>query len=296
MPRPPTAKTAAKHSSTANLGFEAKLWLAADSRSVAKTAEANRSHKIDAAELERSGDSQPQAARRVSAANQYFLTQPSEARSTMSRIARRVPRRQHQFYTPSSVVRLLVEMLAPFTALRRSTFRQSEPTPQVVSAEKDNGRIYDPASGSSGSLPAFRRLRRMRFAVKDRAIAPGGVQSHGQEKWARRQQPKQSNATTRRLAIMNLAILCIEADFGHEHADTFRRDLHSDLRAKYVLATFYCVIANPPFSLEKWGGDVLTSVPYGRSFVGMPPGKSGGYAFEQHMIKSVTPETGRELS
>ena len=39
------------------------------------------------------------------------------------------------------------------------------------------------------------------------------------------------NATTRRLAIMNLALRGIEADFGPEHADTFRRDLHPDLRA-----------------------------------------------------------------
>ncbi|PZR74002.1 MAG: hypothetical protein DLM73_09140 [Chthoniobacterales bacterium] len=50
-------------------------------------------------------------------------------------------------------------------------------------------------------------------------------------------QPKQSNATTRRLAMMNLAIRGIEADLSEEQADTFRRDL----RADYVLA-------NPPFS------------------------------------------------
>ena len=45
----------------------------------------------------------------------------------------------------------------------------------------------------------------------------------------------------RRLAVMNLALRGIEADFGPEHADTFRRDLHPDLRADYVLA-------NPPFN------------------------------------------------
>jgi type I restriction enzyme M protein len=69
-------------------------------------------------------------------------------------------------------------------------------------------------------------------------------------------QPKQSNATTRRLvrqsdglvpwrAVMNLALRGIEADFGPEHADTFRRDLHPDLRADYVLA-------NPPFNDSDW--------------------------------------------
>jgi len=68
----------------------------------------------------------------------------------------------------------------------------------------------------------------------------GDISICGQDKWARRQrpfglakrarrvrlrrqQPKQSNATTRRLAIMNLAIRGIEADFGPGHADTFRR-------------------------------------------------------------------------
>ena len=82
----------------------------------------------------------------------------------------------HQFYTPSCVVRCLVEMLAPYTALRGSAYLQSEASPQVVSVAKDNGRIYDPACGSGGSLPAS-RLCGVRFAEKDRAIAQGVVQS-----------------------------------------------------------------------------------------------------------------------
>ncbi len=59
------------------------------------------------------------------------------------------------------------------------------------------------------------------------------------------------------------------------------------------LATFDCVIANPPFSLEKWGEEVWASDPHGRNFAGMPPSKSGDYAFVQHMIKSMAPKTGR---
>jgi type I restriction enzyme M protein len=170
-------------------------------------------------------------------------------------------------------VRCLVEMLAPC-----------------------KGRIYDPACGSGGSLPAS-RLCGVRFAEKDRAIAHGVVQSekfveshggklgdisiYGQDKWARRQrpfglaprarrvrlrrqQPKQSNATTRRLAVMNLALRGIEADFGPEHADTFRRDLHPDLRADTatrvsakpkprshlagLLRSERQLLANPPFN------------------------------------------------
>lgn len=45
----------------------------------------------------------------------------------------------------------------------------------------------------------------------------------------------ESNATTRRLAVMNFALRGIEADFGPEHGDTFRRDLHRDIRADYVI-------------------------------------------------------------
>ena len=56
---------------------------------------------------------------------------------------------------------------------------------------------------------------------------------------------QESNSTTRRLAMMNLAIRGIEGDLGPEHADTFRRDLHKDLKADYVLA-------NPPFNDSAW--------------------------------------------
>jgi type I restriction enzyme M protein len=53
------------------------------------------------------------------------------------------------------------------------------------------------------------------------------------------------------------------------------------------------VIANPPFSLEKWGEDVWTSDPYGRNFAGMPPSKSGDFAWVQHMVKSMSAKHGR---
>jgi type I restriction enzyme M protein len=59
------------------------------------------------------------------------------------------------------------------------------------------------------------------------------------------------------------------------------------------LATFDCVIANPPFSLEKWGEEVWASDPFGRNFAGMPPAKNGDYAWVQHMIRSMAPKTGR---
>jgi type I restriction-modification system DNA methylase subunit len=61
---------------------------------------------------------------------------------------------------------------------------------------------------------------------------------------------QESNHTTWRLAKMNLAIRGIDANLGPEHADSFRRDLHPDLKADYVLA-------NPPFNDSDWGGAQL---------------------------------------
>ena len=111
-----------------------------------------------------------------------------------------------QFYTPNCIVGVLVQMLAPY-----------------------KGRVYDPCCGSGGMFVQSEKF------VETHGGRVGDIAIFGQE----------SNATTRRLAVMNLAIRVIEADFGAEQADTFRRDLHPDLRADYVLA-------NPPFNDSDW--------------------------------------------
>jgi type I restriction enzyme M protein len=80
------------------------------------------------------------------------------------------------------------------------------------------------------------------------------------------------------------------ADFQIVRGDTLRQPAFF---SGDNLATFDCVIANPPFSLEKWGEEVWSSDPYGRNFAGMPPAKSGDYAWVQHMIKSMAPGKGR---
>ena len=101
------------------------------------------------------------------------------------------------FYTPRSVVRLLVEMLEPY-----------------------KGRVYDPCCGSGGMF-----VQSAEFVA-----AHGGrrtdVSIYGQE----------STATTWRLGRMNLAIRGIEANLGDHAADSFHRDLHPDLRADFILA------------------------------------------------------------
>ena len=90
---------------------------------------------------------------------------------------------------------------------------------------------------------------------------------------------QESNSTTRRLAIMNLAIRGIEADFGPEHADTFRRDLHKDLKAQFV-------IANPPFNDSDWhrGDDDV------RWQYGVPPKGNANFAWVQHFIHHLAPD------
>jgi type I restriction enzyme M protein len=145
-----------------------------------------------------------------------------------------------QFYTPSCVVRLLVEMLAPY-----------------------KGRIYDPACGSGGMFVQSEKF------VESHGGKLGDISVYGQE----------SNATTRRLAIMNLAIRGIEADFGPEHADTFRRDLHPDLRADYVLA-------NPPFNDSDW----FRKDDDARWQFGVPPKGNANFAWVQHFIHHLAPQ------
>jgi type I restriction enzyme M protein len=161
---------------------------------------------------------------------EYFLTRFASAEG----------KNGGQFYTPSCVVRCLVEMLAPY-----------------------KGRIYDPCCGSGGMFVQSEKF------VEAHGGKVGDISIYGQE----------SNSTTRRLAVMNLALRGIEADFGPEHADTFRRDLHPDLRADYVLA-------NPPFNDSDWfrkDDDV-------RWQFGIPPKGNANFAWVQHFIHHLAPQ------
>jgi type I restriction enzyme M protein len=158
-----------------------------------------------------------------------------------------------EFYTPRSVVRLLVNILDP----------------------KEGDSIYDPACGTGGMLlEAVHHVR----------------ENHGDDRtlWGKLF-AQEKNLTTSAIARMNL-FLHGAADFQVVRGDTLRQPAFF---SGDNLATFDCVIANPPFSLEKWGEEVWASDPYGRNFAGMPPGKSGDYAWVQHMIKSMAPATGR---
>jgi type I restriction enzyme M protein len=102
-----------------------------------------------------------------------------------------------EFYTPRSVVELLVEMIEPLS-----------------------GRVYDGCCGSGGMFVLAERF----------------VEAHGGQRNDIAVYGQESNDTTWRLAKMNLAIRGIEADLGPRWGDTFHQDLHPDLKADYILA------------------------------------------------------------
>ena len=111
-------------------------------------------------------------------------------------------RKGGEFYTPRSVVRLLVEMLEPY-----------------------QGRVYDPCCGSSGMfVQSVEFIRAHASGNGNAGKAMGDIPIYGQE----------SNYTTWRMARMNLAIRGIEGRI--EHGDSFHNDRHPDLRADYILA------------------------------------------------------------
>jgi len=134
--------------------------------------------------------------------------------------------------------------------------------------------VYDPACGSGGMLveagneviEAGGSLRQMRFYAQE------------------------VNLTTAAIARMNLYLHDIE-DAKVLRGDTLRDPKFRD--AKGRLERFDVVIANPPFSLKNWGADTWASDPWGRASCGVPPAGSGDFAWVQHMVTSMRPESGR---
>ena len=160
-----------------------------------------------------------------------------------------------EFYTPRSVVRLMVDILNP----------------------QEGESIYDPACGTGGML-----LGAVAH-VRDRGGDPRTFfgKLYGQVKYL----------TTASAARMNLLMHGLE-DFTVERGDTLRTPVFTDPDTG-GLAQFDVVIANPPFSLEKWGREVWESDPWGRAFAGLPTDKSGDFAWVQHMVSSMAEPHGR---
>lgn len=159
----------------------------------------------------------------------------------LSKFAEQEGKRAGEFFTPSCVVRTLVEVLQPF-----------------------KGRVYDPCCGSGGMF-----VQSAKF-VNSHSGNIGNLSIYGQD----------ANPTTRKMALMNLAIRGIEADLGKYNADTFHNDLHPTLKADYIMA-------NPPFNLSDWNDGSLNDDV--RWKYGLPPNGNANFAWIQHMIHHLAP-------
>lgn len=156
-----------------------------------------------------------------------------------------------QFYTPGSVVKLLVEMLEPY-----------------------EGRVFDPCCGSGGMfvqsekfIKAHQDYYKKKSTGKRLSLNPADhISIYGQE----------SNQTTWRLAKMNLAIRGIDSsNVKWNNEGSFLNDAHKDLKADYI-------IANPPFNDSDWSGELLQKD--ARWVYGIPPAGNANYAWIQHFL------------
>ncbi|HDR1800209.1 class I SAM-dependent DNA methyltransferase [Pasteurella multocida] len=154
-----------------------------------------------------------------------------------------------QYYTPKSIVNLIVEMLQPY-----------------------QGRVFDPAMGSGGF-----------FVSNDKFIESHAKEKHYTSDEQRRRisiYGQEANSTTWKLAAMNMVIRGIDFNFGKKHADSFTEDQHPDLRADFVMA-------NPPFNLKEWWHKSLEQD--ARWKYGTPPEGNANFAWMQHMLYHLAP-------
>jgi type I restriction enzyme M protein len=168
-------------------------------------------------------------------------------------------RKGGQFYTPESVVKLLVNMLEPY-----------------------EGRVFDPCCGSGGMFVQSEKFIKhhqdhyKRNNGKKLSLNPEDyISIYGQE----------SNQTTWRLCKMNLAIRGIDSsNVKWNNEGSFLNDLHKDLKADYV-------IANPPFNDSDWSGELLRDDArwkvLGEKLV--PPTGNANYAWIQHFLYHLAP-------
>jgi type I restriction enzyme M protein len=164
-----------------------------------------------------------------------------------------------QFYTPQSVVKLLVEMLEPY-----------------------EGRVFDPCCGSGGMFvqsEKFIKSHQDHYKKKGKKgldLKPEDrISIYGQE----------SNQTTWRLAKMNLSIRGIDSsNVKWNNEGSFLNDAHKDLKADYI-------IANPPFNDSDWSGELLRDDArwkvLGEKLT--PPTGNANYAWIQHFLYHLAP-------
>ncbi len=139
----------------------------------------------------------------------------------------------------------------------------------VEMLEPYQGRVYDPCCGSSGMfVQSVEFIRAHASGNGNGGKARADISIYGQE----------SNYTTWRLAKMNLAIRGIEGNIAH--GDSFHNDRHPDLKADFILA-------NPPFNVSDWRGELLREDKRWR--YGVPPAGNANFAWVQHIVHHLAP-------
>lgn len=165
----------------------------------------------------------------------------------------------------------LIERFASDAGKKAGEFYTPHKVSELVAklcAPKPGARICDPACGSAGLLIEAAR------AVKDKNHSLFGMEANGST-WA--------------LARMNM--------FLHG-ADAARIEWCNTLTSPALvenngLIKFDNVVANPPFSLDKWGAEEAEADPYNRFWRGVPPKSKGDYAFISHMVEAAMEKKGR---
>jgi type I restriction enzyme M protein len=201
---------------------------------------------IDLVSNIRVGDAEARSRDVLGRVYEYFLSQFASAEG----------KKGGEFYTPRSVVKVLVEMLEPY-----------------------HGRVYDPCCGSSGMfVQSVEFIRAHARGNTNGAAAARHREGGGKPRADISIYGQESNYTTWRLAKMNLAIRGIEGQIAH--GDTFHNDRHPDLKADFILA-------NPPFNVSDWRGELLREDR--RWKFGVPPPGNANFAWVQHMIHHLAP-------
>ena len=165
-----------------------------------------------------------------------------------------------QFYTPQSVVKLLVEMLEPY-----------------------EGRVFDPCCGSGGMFVQSEKFIKSHQDFYRRRGNPSQLTLNDTDRISIYGQ--ESNQTTWRLAKMNLSIRGIDSsNVKWNNEGSFLNDAHKDLKADYI-------IANPPFNDSDWSGELLRDDArwkvLGEQLT--PPAGNANYAWIQHFLYHLAP-------
>ncbi len=143
----------------------------------------------------------------------------------------------------------------------------------LIADPHEGDSVYDPTCGSGGLLLNCAMM------LKDQGKEYRTLRLYGQE----------INLITSGIARMNMLLHGFE-EFNIVRGNTLSNPIFMEYDE---LQKFDIVLANPPYSIKSWDQAAFTDDPYGRNIWGTPPQGCADYAFQQHIMKSLKPDTGR---